>query len=571
MTDIEVQADIDEFGVLVHDRKPYEVVWDAIDENLLPNISRMAEQGADAYNSQRGQRRDSSIIDGTPRLALSTFQAGMQGRLMTPNGDWIAVATPDEDMMDDRVVRMWLSKCNSVIAMLLNRSPFYPQCYTMLGIAGGMGTGTTYRYYDKIQRKEIFSCRNPWEMYYADDPNGDVATAMRLTMMENIQMVQAFPDDTLDPQVIKEANSSEDKHKLVRVLHTVRLNPNYDPTRKDKLSKRYISHYVDLDHEGMIRKGGYNVMPYATWRIEKEVNEAYGRGPGWRALCDIKGLYAYAKTDILAAQFNVNPAIDIPSERKGNVKYVPGGRNYYDELNREIRVINPMSDIKSGLEREAHKQQIIDRHFMVPYFTAMQQVGGMDRERTATEVRQIEQEIAILMGPYAMGFQIQYMDTTVEGLFWDAMENGLIDPPPPQLVQSLNGRKLEVSYSGPLAQAQKAFFNSEPYRKALSDINAVLSVDPTGQHVPYEILDIPDWTRMIQEMMRADGVPEETMKEMKVIQQIRKARDEDMQKRQQMAAIQAAGKAAPGLNQAPQPGSPAEALNKQSSQVAAGK
>lgn len=556
----EVLDVLDEYATLAQIRKPYEAVWDEIDENLLPNVTRLAESSS--RQGVQGQKRDEKIIDGTPRSALSTFQAGLMGRLMSSTNDWLAVETPDEDMADDRDTRMWLSKVNQVIFSLINRSSFYPTVYQLFGVAGGMGSGGVYRYFDKLEGKEVFSCRNPWEMFYADGPDGELDTVFRLTIMTAKTMVQNFKDDTLDKEVLRMADSPTEKHNDVRLIHSVRPNPDYDPRKRDARAKKYVSYYVDLDHQTLIRKGGYSAMPYSAWRIEKEVNEDYGRGPGWRALADIKGLYAYAKTDITGAQMQVNGPLNIPREMEGKVQWRPGGRMYFDEVGRTVQAAETRIDLKAGLEREQHKQQIIERHFMVPFFTAMQQIGGMDRERTAYEVRQIEQEMAILLGPYAMGFQVQFMDSIVEGIFNDALENGMIPPPPRQLVESLNGRKLEISYSGPLAQAQKNFFNSEPYRKTIQDIQAMLSVDPTGQHLPSQIMDIPDWDRFLKELAQGNGLPIESLLEDKTFKQIRKQRADAIQKQQQLDAIQKMG-GMQGVGQAPQPGSIGDAIAKQ--------
>jgi hypothetical protein len=554
----EVLDVLDQFSSLVQERKPFEAVWDDIDRNLLPNVSRLGEN---ANKSMRGQRGDFDIVDGGPRAALTTFQAGLMGRLMSSTFDWLQVQAPDEDLMDDRDTRLWLSKVNQAIFSLVNRSWFYPAVYTLFGIAGGLGSGTIYREYDKITGRENFSCRNTWEMYFADDPNGEDDTTFRESLVTNKQMAQKFKNDNLDPEVIRKSTLPNEMHEEVHLIHAVMPNPSYDPNKLDKRNKKYISYYIDKDHETLIRTGGYSVMPYCTWRIEKEVNESYGRGPGWRALADIKGLYAYAKTDITASQFNSNPGLDIPIERKGEIKYIPGGRNYYDDVNRPVKVLDK-PDPRFGLEREQHKQEAIDKHFMVPFFTAMQQVGGMDRQRTAYEVRQIEQEAAILLGPYATGFQIQFMDRVVEGLFNDAAENNMIPPAPPQLARSMNGRKLQVVYSGPLAQAQKSFFNTEPYRKTIADIQSIMSMDPTGQSIPRQIMDIPDWDKFFRQIAEGNGLPEESMNEARQILQTRKARADQMQKQQSIDAMQKLG-GAKALNEPTQPGSPMDQMGKQ--------
>ncbi len=564
----EVRDILDEFGAAQDIRKPFETVWDDIDSNLLPNIMRLAESSTE----NKGERRDDKINDGGPRYALSTWQAGFMGRIMSSGFDWVQVGTPDEDVADIRGIRMWLSKLNQVITSLRNRSKFYPQTYCLFGVAGGLGTATMYHSYDMGTQTVNYILCNPWEIYLVDDEKGDNDTVFRSTLMSYKNIVKAFKNDTLDPEIERLERSASERLNEIKILHAVKPNPNYDPRKRDKMVKRFSSWYIDIEHESLIRKGGYSVMPYSTWAIDKEVGEPYGRGPGWRALADVKALYATVRTNMTGQQYQVNPAMDIPMERKGEYKGVPGGHNYYNESGRDIKPIQRVIDLKAGLDREIRKQQVIERHFMVPFFTTAQQaLTSNTKERTAYEVQQMEREAAILLGPYATGFQAQFMPGIVEGLIYYAIDNQLVSPPPIQLLQSLNGRKLETIYSGPLALAEKAFFNTEPYRRTMQDIQALMSMDPTGQSLPRQIFDIPDWDRFAREMWQGNGLPEEAMFEAKQIAAARQARAKEMEKQQQLAAMEQMGKALPGLGSAPQPGSVAEMIGKKGMSVAAGK
>jgi hypothetical protein len=544
---------LEELAALKAKREPFELTWQEILSNILPNVLNLTQ---DPYGSTMGYRRDEAIIQGTPRAALATCQAGLMGRLMSAQYDWLAVQTPDEDMMDDRDTRMWLSKLNAAIFSLISRSTFYRTMFDFFGHAMGLGTAIVFRQYDVNKGKEIFSLRNPFECYLADDADGNLDTVYRVTLLSNKQMVDVFGEDNLHEEVRRNAENPAQRHELNQVCHAVYPNEMYNPKSKDSKYKRFASCYVDISHQSLIRESGYTAFPYSAWRPEKEVGEAYGRGAGWRALADIKMLYAISKTNITGAQKQVNPALDIPADRSEPVNTMPGGRSYYEDTGKRIYPIETVIDLKTGLDREQRVLQIVERHFMVPFFTMMQQIGVDTRQRTAYEVQQIEQETALLLGPYATGFQQEAMDPIVEGLVYDVLDNGMIPAPPPQLLQSSQGRKLEVAYSGPLATAARQFFNTEPYRKTIQDINALFSMDPTGQSIPRQVLDIFDWDRWMREFARNNGLPEEAMIQQQQVDAMRKAQQKAMAMQQQLASLQALGKAAPGLSKAPEAGSP---------------
>lgn len=546
---------LDEFQSLKEIRKPYEEVWQEIADNVVPNRSGFLTDEPD-----KGRRRGELIQDGTPLHSLQTYKSGLMGRLLSSFFNWFSVRTPDEDLMDVREIRMWLSKVDQVLYGMIARSNFYPQMFEFFGDGGSIGTATIYRYWNAATQREIFSVRHPREIYVAENEESDVDTIFRPTLMSYKQMVDSFGEDELDEEVRKYAKDPEMRHQEGKILHVVKPNRKYNPKKKNQEAKKYSSWYIDIDHENIIRRRGYRMFPYAIWRVEKEPDEMYGRGPGWRALADIKSLYAYAKTDITAAQMLVNPPLDIPVERRGQTKWVPGGRNYYEDVNRRIFQPTQNVDIRAGLEREQQKQKIIEKHFMVPFFTMMQNIGEMTRERTAYEVRRIEEETAILLGPHITGLNQDVMDKLIDGMFDDAWEAGLIPPPPARLIESLNGRRLEVDYMGPLALAQRSYFHAEPYRKTLSDIGNVIAIDPTGQ--TSRALDNFDWDRVTREMAKSNGLPEEAMFDERKVAQMRQIRAQQMAQQQQMAALESVGKAMPGLSKAPEGGSVADALGK---------
>lgn len=549
----EIRYLLDEFGTLKQDRRPFEDVWEEIAEHVAPNRAGFGDGSGPA------ERHADLIFDGTPASALNMYASGSMGYLLSASFNWFSLRVPDETLMDVREVRMWLSKVEQVLYGMIQRSNFYQEMFGYFYDGGSIGTATVYRYWDAKQGRECFSVRHPREIYLAEDEHHDVDTVYRHTMLTNKQIVEAFGEDgKVHPEILADAQDPSSRYKLREVLHAVKPNQDYDPRKRDSKAMKYASWYIDVDHEQELRKKGYRIMPYASWRVQKQVDEVYGRGPGWNALADIKSLYAMAKSDMTAAQLMVNPPIDIPEERRGKYRWVPGGRNYYDEAGRPVIVPNMQLQIGAGLQLQQQKMQLIRQHYLVDFFMMFAQA---DAEMTATEIRQRREEKAVLLGPHISGLNRE-LDKIIDGLFADAWEQKMLPPPPRVLMESTQGRMVEVDYMGPLAQAQRSFFRSEPYRQALGAWNALSALMVQSGRSP-DFLDNYNMDYVSRELSKAGGLPEEAMLDERKVALLRKQRQQQQAAAQQMANMEQMGKAAPGLNQPVEKGSILDEMGKQ--------
>ena len=549
MADTQMRDLLDEVGELKAEREPTERMWDDIETYLLPNRSE-----------RKGEQNTGNIFDGTPQSALTMYASGTMGYLISSTFDWFSVRTPDESIMDVREVRLWLSKVDQILFGIINRSNFYHEMYAFFLDAGSIGTPVIYRYWDEGEGIERFMVRNPREVYLSENAHGEIDTVMRYVMMTNKQIAERFDNVHQD---IKRDADGPGRYKERPIVHIVKPNKDYDPRKRDSKAKKYASWYVDVDHESELRRGGYDVMPYAVWRVMKEAHEKYGRGPGWNALADIKALHALAKTDITAAQLLVNPPLDIPEERRGKIRFVPGGRNYFEDSGRKIEVYDVKAQLGAGLELRKEIIEVIKRHYLVDFFMMFAQA---EQEITATEVRQRREEKAVLLGPHITGLNHEVLDKIIDGLFADAWEAGMIPPPPRVLVESLNGRRLEVDYMGPLAQAQRSFFQAEPYRQAMGQWMGLAEIlQATGK--PADFLDNYNLDYVSREMFKAGGGPEEAMYDEKMVAKRRQQRAKEIEQQKKLAAMEQMGKAVPGLNQSVAPNSVLEQMGQQ---IAAG-
>ena len=79
----------------------------------------------------------------------SVIASGTEGYLLSSAFKWFGLSVPDERLMDDRQVRMWLSHVEQVLYGLIRRSNFYRQMVEMFMDGGSFGTATMFMYWEQ--------------------------------------------------------------------------------------------------------------------------------------------------------------------------------------------------------------------------------------------------------------------------------------------------------------------------------------------------------------------------------------------------------------------------------------
>jgi len=532
MADEKATKLIEEFHQLKHRRNNWEDVWTEIQENVIPRRT-----GFETATPQRGKRHDSKIYDGSPLGALILMAQGFQGYQLSPSYRWARIKSVFEPLMIMRDVRLWLAKVGDILFSLLSRSNFYREMHEYIMDAGSFGTATLFISEDIKNARVWFQTRHPREIYIAEDENEVVNVIFRHTEMTYKQMLEAFDEDILHKDI--QSGYDQNPYDTTMLLHVVKPNERYNPDKTDSKSMKFESTYIDIVNEMIIRESGFNENPYAVWRFYKNSDEEYGRSPAWDALGDIKAIHQYSKTNTTTAQLLANPPLEIPDDRRGLVIYKPGAHNYYEDPERGVKLMQTASAsaYHVGFDRENQVREAIERAFYVPFFLMM---ANAEKQMTATEIMRRDEEKAVILGPMITGLNHDTLNPMFDRLFDIAWRAGWLPPPPEILLRA--GGKLEIDYMGPLAQAQRRHFYSEPYRGGMVDLSGVVQLDQM-------ILDNFNWDYVAKEIVRANNWPEEAINSERVVAEIRRLRRQAQEDAKQQAMLETMGKAAPGLNE----------------------
>lgn len=159
-------------------------------------------------------------------------------------------------------------------------------------------------------------------------------------------------------------------------------------------------------------------------------------------------------------------------------------------------------------------------------------ISSLDTVRTATEIDARREEKLVMLGPVLERFQTEGLDPIIDRVFAIMSRGGLFEPPPPEI----EGQPIEIQYVSMLAEAQRAA-NTTGIERFLAQIGNVAAVHP-------EVLDIPNWDRMITRYGMVLGNDPSDIKTADELTALRAARAQQQAAQQSaemgMAAVQGA-------------------------------
>lgn len=533
------------FDRIKQTRTTWEADWQDISRFILPR----REDWTEIYN--RANRIGTHIFDGTAMGAASILANGFTGYVLSPNVPWFRLSTEDNEVMD-RVpgTREWLELCEKIMYGEFRRTNLYEEAIEFFRDGSTIATATMY--YEESERtgKIRFSTRHPKEVYIAENDDGEIDTVFRRFHMPARTMEQKFGYENLSNAAQNLCTS--DPYETIPVIHATYPREDRDVTKRNKENKRFASVYMEESGDHILREGGYDTLPYFTWRWTVNTDELYGRGPGHEVLSEVKKLNLMSKGMLRMTQLATDPPLNVPEEMRNRLRWEPGGRNYYSQPDMIVQPSPVSSDFPVGFDREERIRQTIEQAYMVDFFLMLQR--SPDR-MTATEVMERQAEKAAIMGPILGRLTTEFLNPLIKKTFALLLNKGKIPPPPPQIMQLAGrGAELKIEYLGPLAQSQQKFHTTKGIDQSLVALQPIAQYDP-------QALDNIDWDELLRESMEGHGLPQRAIRDREAVAKIREQRNLAAQQQQQMEDLEKAGKAADGLSKKKEEGSMMDVLN----------
>jgi hypothetical protein len=532
---------------LENERSSFLPHWRDLGDFILPRRPRM-----NLSDMNRGERRNTKIIDSSATLATRTLRSGMMSGITSPARPWFRLGTPDPALSEYGPVRGWLDIVGQRMSTAFLKSNLYNALPIIYGDLGVFGTSALLVEEDFSGDLFRFYALPIGSYSIANDENLRVRTFIREFNMTVRQLVAKFGraedgsgeiDWSKFSTQVKNAWDQRQYEMWVPVVHVITQNIDFDPNKLHSKFKRYSSCYYESGAANVnqisetpdvfLRESGYDYFPVLAPRWEVTGEDCYGTDcPGMTALGDIKQLQLGEKRAAQAIEKMVHPPMVAPTSLMARAATIlPGGITYVDERDgqkgfRPAHEVNPRIAELSEWQQQVRER--ISRSFFEDLFLMLSQSDR--REITAREIDERHEEKLLALGPVLEQLNQDLLDPLIDIAFDIMLRQGRIPEPP----EELKGMPLKVEYISIMAQAQKLVGLAGIERFA-GFVNQIAQTDPT-------ILDKVDQDQMVDVYGDLTSVPAGIVRS-----------DEDVAKiRAQRAQAQQAQHAAEVANQSAQ-------------------
>lgn len=477
----------------------------------------------------RGKQIDfKTVIDNHARRACRTLASGMTSGLTSPSRPWFRLGVPNPSLQDVATVKVWLDECQSRILDVFAKSNIYGVLHSMYEEVATFGTACSFLEEDArdVIRGRVYTAG---EYCLACGPDGRVNSFYRRFWMSTFQLVERFGKENCSQTVQAQFQNNQDQ--WIKVHHLIEVNDDRVPQYKDYRGMPFRSMYWEdgTQTTQYLSLSGYQEFPLLTPRWDTTTTaDAYGKGPGWDGLGDVKMLQKERRENLTALAKVNNPPMQKDASVQGDVNTMPGGitvssANTPNAGLRPAYQINP--DINAMRQEIQDTKLAISQAFFADLFLMMQddQRSGI----TATEVAERQAEKLQILGPVLERLENELLNPLIARTFAIMFRMKLLPPPPPEI----QGMELKIQYISVLAQAQK--------------MASVVAIDQWVGGIIGEaqntgdlsMLDIVDFDEKNAEKADMLGVPAKIVKSPKAIAKKRQADAQAAQAAQEAALM----------------------------------
>lgn len=473
------------------------------------------------------------LLDSHARRAVRTLASGMVSGLTSPSRPWFAIGVPDQELKDNDEVREWCDIVENILFDIFSRSNIYGALHSMYEEIGTFGTASLMLMedFEQVIRARSFTAG---EYFLACDAKGRVRTFAREFFMTVSQVIEEFGEENVSASV-KAAYQNKQTEMWVKINMLIEPNTEREPGYQDfKHMPFRCLYWQEGETFTLLRQDGFEEFPVLAPRWDTTTTaDAYGRGPGWDALGDVKMLQKEQRMKLEGIDKRNNPPTQQDSSVEGDAQTMPGGVTRYNGIMGPNAGVRPAYQIDPAV-RELREdindcKQAISAAFYADLFLMfINDTGG---KMTATEVAERQSEKLQVLGPVLERLENELLSPLIERTFAIANRMGLI-PPAPKVMQ---GSDLKIRYISILAQAQK-MVGATAMSQVLGFVGNLSQLDPETA----DIIDTDETGRIYADNL---ATPAKMMRSRDKVEARRQARAQAAQQAQQAQVALAAAKA----------------------------
>tara|TARA_R110002110_G_scaffold5524_3_gene28483 strand:- start:1270 stop:2910 length:1641 start_codon:yes stop_codon:yes gene_type:complete len=514
------------------------ILWEPFFRDVRDYI-RPRKQQIDSSQHISAERHTNKMFDSSAPEASRIMAMSMQQALVPQSIVWFGLSIPSGHPLyalnREPAVKRWFHDVTETMFYSMHESNFY----TALGEAfldfTSFGTINLLLEENDDTDKEFgglaFTSIPTGQFVFSEDKRGRPDTVFWEYVFTARQAKQMFGSKKL-PDSIKKAirESPDSKFTFVRV---VLPSEDYKANSVDSKDKKYAALDIHYESKTIVRKSGFDELPYVIGRFEKASGELWGRSPADIAMPDIKTLNKIRELELKGLATAVHPPLIAPDQGIiGTFRMTPSAINYSREPERfKFLRFEGRIDLSSLKANELKKS-------IRGIFLADQLVLPEKLNMTAEEVATVREQIQNLLGPTVARFESEVLTPLVLRSFGLLNRSGVLPPAPPELAEL---DEIEVAYIGQMAKNQK-----------IQDVTAIqrwLGVAANMAGFAPEVLDNINVDEALQIIGDRMAVPSSVMRSEEEVEQLRAQRQEQMAMQEQLAqasqVAEGAGKAAP--------------------------
>ena len=534
-------------------RQNYLKRWKAIRDYQLPYIGCFDDT---ADTTDYARRRDTNIYHSVAWQANQSFAAGVMSGLTPPSRQWFRLIWSNDTMKNHPEAGELLDKRMNILQDVLLKSNFYNAIHSAyLELAFGQAPLAIFQDADTGVHFVPFTVGT---YMMENGPDGIVDTFCTKYEMTARQLADKFGADRLPSSIRAELENGgvKTKHKLWWLVEPNRFHDRNKEVM-DKYHMKYLSLYwLEEGEKDFLDIGGFQEWPIPVARYLVTGSETYGKGPGWFAEGDSKGLQKLEKDDIIAVELGIKPPMAASATTaKQGINLTPGSYTVVERNEPVTPLFNVNVNLQHLQEKILDLQDRIKRAYSADLFMMLERLE--DKSMTAQEVLQRKQEQLQQLGPVVQRLQFEFLRKIIERVYNILDRAGILpQPEDAELALALSNEEVTIEYISPLAQAQKM--------AGMTNIEQAIAF--TGQLAQFDqsVLDKIDFAKTIDSYFDMVGAPasiKRTEEEYEAIQQQKAQAMAEAKQQEQMAqAVQMAApaaQAAKNITEAANDGNPA--------------
>jgi hypothetical protein len=551
--------------------------WIDLGQHFRPYRGRYLSVGA-AFDTNKGWRRNWSIVDSTPLITNNICAAGLLAGTASPSRPWFGYELDSEQAMQAKGVKDWLAAVTKTNRDILSQSNFYNALFECLGEYGVFGILALGREWGAVHdpTEPDLPHFNPYTIgsyYIANDKNRRVSTFFRDFQWTVAQIVQKFATGPLDEEASWRNISlrtrglwySRQRDAWIDLVHAIEENLDRDVTKMDNANMRFRSVYyelggepdriladtkqvvpgaqmgdIDADMRKALRVGGFRNFPVFCARWYTNSEDAWGRGWAMDALGDARALQLQQRRKAQAIDKLVDPPMMADASLRNQRTSMLSGDVTFIAPEQGSVGFKPVYEVKPDLQGILEDiKETQDRIKSLGYadiFAMFIQAEQTGQPITAAEVNAKQQEKLLMLGPVLEQMNYDLFNPLHEWLFAEGLRHGKYPPMPP----AMRGTSIRVKYVSILAQAIQAV-TFQAIQQFNGFVGQVAQITAQGAQNP--ALDKVDFDAMVEEAAKSTGVPPHIIRDDDAVKQIRDVRQQQQQAQQQQEAMQAQAQA----------------------------